>query len=191
MALSNWGTLAIGKDGFIPDGTLYSSDKKSSVSLYKNWLYISDENMWSENGHFVEPIIAEIQSGEITISDFEIFGERSEFQNSIFVFILTHDKETYDRIWMAGIGSYGYNDRGDWVGIEYNTYIDFLNFLDGYITNNHEYDEDIQAWRKTLSDKPSFYNQGDAYFAENIGLETPISETPTKPIVMSIVENIK
>jgi hypothetical protein len=177
MALSNWATFAFGKDGFLRNDGLVSYDKKAAVTIYKNWIYISDQDMWCENRKFSGSTIAELQVGELLISNFDILAERSDSQESVFVFAETHDKEYKNKTWMAGIGAYGYNDSG-WVGITEETYKEFLEFLDGYIENNCDYDEEIKAWRAKLPVNALFYNQGDAYFAENIGFEVPVSETP-------------
>lgn len=196
MALSNWATFAVDRNGFVDSGALLSPDGKASVRIYKNWVYVNDAEMWHEGNSYVEDTIAEIQSGEIKISKFEIHAERSDYQDSVFVFAKTNtfNKETKQfegENWFAGIGSYGYEDNiiggdAEWVGVTYNTYRAFLRFLDAYIQENYEFREDINNWFKTLPKTIESFNQGDAYFASHLGIDVP--KNVEKPIMEHIIE---
>lgn len=113
MAMSNWDILSFGPEGMPGDGTLNGFIEGTSVNIYKSSLHVSDENMWSTHGGYVKPIIASIQSGSMTISDFTIKAIRHEAQGSIFFYVESHsyekDKDSEHRF-MAGIGCYGYED---------------------------------------------------------------------------------
>ena len=121
MALSNWDILAISKEGPC-NGVLNGHSGKSSIELYKNWLYLRDERMWVEESSFTKPTIAQIESGNVKLSDFQIYSKRGS-QNSILCFVETtkYEKEIATRDWMMGIGCYGYDDaiprRAEAMGI--------------------------------------------------------------------------
>ena len=92
MALSNWDLLAIGKDGKSCDGTV--KGKFASLEIYKNWAYLSSEEMYREGGHFSKPVIGSIISGDFEIAGLSIVAIRHSLQNSIFVFV---DASTYNK----------------------------------------------------------------------------------------------
>ena len=109
MALSNWDTLAFNTDGQPCDGTLRGFDG-ASAAIYKNWLYVRDPKMWVPGRSFVEPTIAQVTSGNVMISEFDIIAKRHEMQEAIFVLAECHRSEPHQRAWMAGIGCYGFSD---------------------------------------------------------------------------------
>lgn len=122
MALSNWDLLAIGKDGKSCDGTV--KGKFASLEIYKNWAYLSSEEMYREGGHFSKPVIGSIISGDFEIAGLSIVAIRHSLQNSIFVFV---DASTYNKNnkqipnYFAGIGCYAFYSKVreylDWKGI--------------------------------------------------------------------------
>lgn len=132
MALSNWDTLSIGNDGKSCDGTV--KGKLASLEIYKNWAYVSSEKMYQEGGHYIEPVIASVNSGDLQIGDLDINAIRHPSQNSIFVFV---DASTYDENskeapnYFAGIGCYGYFSRVEeflkWKGVN----IEFEDYIEG------------------------------------------------------------
>ena len=111
--MSNWDSLAFNTEGDSCNGVFESFDGQG-CEIYKNWLYIRDPKMWCKDRSYVEPTIAEISHGHITISGMEVVAERGP-QNAIFVYVEAHkyytkeDKETEVKR-MAGIGCYGYSD---------------------------------------------------------------------------------
>ena len=112
MALSNWDTLAFDTDGQPCDGVLEGFDG-ASAEIYKNWLYVRDPKMWHEKRGFIEPTIAQIDSGEVTISEFTIHATRHSEQEAMFVLVACHRYEPRDVRWMAGIGCSGYSNPSE------------------------------------------------------------------------------
>ncbi len=113
MALSNWDTLSFGSDGKPNDGSISTFDGNASVSLYKNWLHVSDSKAWHANGSFIGNIIAKVEEGEIEISGFSIAAVRGP-QNSVICYIVTRNIDNYSDVKrMFGIGGYGYSDPLD------------------------------------------------------------------------------
>lgn len=110
MALSDWDTLAIDQDGPC-QGVLEGHSGHSSVEIYKNWLYVSDERMFKKDLRYTGNVIAEIQEGNVSLSDFNIRAKRGR-QNSILVFAESQSYGEADQVhrWMAGIGCCGYDD---------------------------------------------------------------------------------
>jgi len=111
MALSNWDLLAFNTQGKSCDGVM--SYKDTTIEIYKNWAYISNDKMWYVNGtEFANPVIAEIQSGNIQIAKINIIAERHEHQNSIFIICKGGYNTKGDMEIMCGIGCSGYMNTG-------------------------------------------------------------------------------
>lgn len=111
MALSNWDTMAFDEEGVPTNGIIEGFTEGTSCEIYKNWLYVRDEDMWFEGRKYVKPTIAQIDSGEVMMSDFTIRAARGP-QEGIFVWVESSryvDKE-YQVKRMAGIGASGYGD---------------------------------------------------------------------------------
>lgn len=118
MALSNWDTMAFDEDGKATNGVMEGFAEGTSCEIYKNWLYVRDRKMWCEDRGYVEPTIAQINSGNVSLSDFAIDAIRGP-QSAIFVKVISIrykkqiDGEKYkppDVRRLAGIGCYGYED---------------------------------------------------------------------------------
>ncbi|MDD5650000.1 MAG: hypothetical protein PHF86_06240 [Candidatus Nanoarchaeia archaeon] len=113
MALSNWDCLAFNSEAKASIGTFKHFKLKSSITIYKNWAYVSSEEMWCEGGDFTKPTIAAINSGDIQLAGFDIVSIRGP-QNGIFIYASCTDykqepeKTVYHRF--AGIGCAGYKD---------------------------------------------------------------------------------
>ena len=56
MALSNWDTFAVDEKGEPTDGR-FTSALGVEVEIYKNWLYVRDEQAWRDGGRFVSPTV--------------------------------------------------------------------------------------------------------------------------------------
>ena len=112
MALSNWDTLAFDVDGQPCNGVLVGFDG-ASAEIYKNWLYVRDPKMWTRGRGFVSPTIAQIESGEVTVSEFQIHAERHSGQDAMFVLVECHRYEPREVRWMAGIGCSGYSNPAE------------------------------------------------------------------------------
>jgi hypothetical protein len=118
MALSNWDLLAFNNEGKSCNGVLENpgsgilgGSRGSKVEIYKNWLYVHNKKMWNKGLGYNRPVIAEIWSGDINLSGFEIHVIRGS-QDSIFIYVETKKylKKKIITKRMAGIGCCGYSD---------------------------------------------------------------------------------
>lgn len=125
MALSNWATLALNLDGKRIDtvGTEWPVSKLGvRIEIYKNWLYVSDAKAWRDGGTYVEPIVMQINHGELNYLDWHIVAVRGP-QQGVFVVATTRDGDKLTGF--VGCGVYGYDDHR-WVGVEPLTSFKFL-----------------------------------------------------------------
>ena len=185
MALSNWDTLCFNHKGKICSGD-FMSPMGVNVVAYKNWLYVRDKKSWRK-GTYAEPIVMEVNSGELCYMDINI---RCEFQSSI-----DDISEDYSRILFA-IWS-GFESSDDFTGIigvacfadmnkqDIEALQIFLNKADYYVN------EGIPERFKNIDlSKGKRYNQGDAYFHDVLGMDrqcTPVGES--KDTVFSQIFN--
>lgn len=106
MALSNYDTLSFNSDGKCGNGSCMN-DIGSVLEIYKNWAYLSNNNMHIEDGGFTKDVIAHINEGDITIAGFDIHAKRGK-QNGIYIIACYGDWK--DRKYFGGIGCNGYAD---------------------------------------------------------------------------------
>lgn len=118
MALSNWDTLAFDEDAKPTNGVINGFEEGTCCEIYKNWLYVRDEKMWAGGRGYIEPTIAQVNSGSLAISDFNIEATRGP-QDAIFVVVTSkryNDRKEGENYQppeirrMAGIGCYGYSE---------------------------------------------------------------------------------
>ncbi len=239
MAKSDYALLAVDKEGTPIAGT-FVSPCGVEVEIYKTWLYIRDKKGWAEGGSFVEPVIMQVHSGELTYKDVHIFAIQGGPQNGVYCAVWCHPYDTERFRAMVGIGVYGYDESLDpqWVGVSKES-LDFLqkNILgEGFteecietcgtnmsweeIQERYEGEEILdhtekdgwcsykvrtsyESWTTNIPEslrtldlsKAAYFNQGDAYFAEQ-GLMDEVETTkpgeagPT-PIIMQVIEGMK
>lgn len=123
MTLSNWDTLSIDQNGK-PTNGIFKSPLGIRVAIYKNWLYIHDNKAYEKGGLYVEPIVMEIQEGDLIYKDISIFAKRGP-QSGIFcvVYVPTWAHEG-EFIAMIGAGVCGFEDE-KWIGVNSES-LDFL-----------------------------------------------------------------
>jgi hypothetical protein len=110
MALSNWDTLAFDHLGQPCNGVLVGFDG-GQVRIYKNWVYVSDAKMWTPGRSYVENTIAQINSGDVQMSEFSITAVRHEAQSAVFALATCRRYgENAETRCLAGIGCYGFTD---------------------------------------------------------------------------------
>jgi hypothetical protein len=171
MALSNWDTMAINKNGK-PIAGRFTTPSGVTLEIYKNWAHILDTKAWTkEDSHFVEPVIMTIQNGYLTYKDLEIYAERGP-QNGIYVLAFWKDyvgdgpkgMDNIRMIWggMAAIGCYGFEGE-DWVGVQKRS-IDFLKLI--IKKAKKEYILEKEMFSDIDFGNAIRYCQGDGYFAE-------------------------
>jgi hypothetical protein len=182
MALSNWGTLAMDKEGKSING-VFKSPQGVVVRIYKNWIYVEDANAWQDGGAFVEPTIMEIQEGILTYKDTQIIAKRGP-QNGVYCVVYTLPyRENFDL--MTGIGCY-------WVGVEQAS----VEHMAKLCTNGGELFEaaDWMVVEEVLHSidfsKALRFNQGDEYFAVHAGVDTPATEIgkAEEPAIMKMLK---
>lgn len=168
MALSAWDLIAFDTDGNVCNGIFIKGNTK--VEIYKNWIYVSNKKMWQKESLFIEPVIAEVVSGELIISNVHIFSERNRKQHSIFMICYSGYKRDYKI--MVGIGCYGYKKK-KYIGVQKETYEAFLKFLDRCIKEDHVNKKYVDKIKKM---EPMRFNQGDYYFSKHLKTDLPISK---------------
>lgn len=188
MALSNWDTLAVDEAGApIEDASFTSDNGLVTVGFHKNWLQISSPEMWSDGGAFVNPVIGSIQEGELLIGNLEILAVRGP-QSGIYACVqqlVRDDDGSYRRRGMVGCACYGFMDQSDlWVGITENE----GNFLRGFMLQRLE-----APFRDIDLSGAVRFNQGDAFFAGEFGIEAPntVPGESDSPILLDAIEGIK
>jgi len=191
MALSNWDTMAWDTDGKPCAGTTIFQNK-IRVSIYKNWLHIEDLRKKYQK------VSSTVNSGDFSFHvpgtrDWVDVKARRGPQESVYVYIeYTHcwnkgKKYNFDKLRFFGIGCYGY-DSEVWVGVKPETEIYFKDWLyrghkfeqldfgeGGKITGSHTERGPIAYDLPTL-ETGMRYNQGDGFFADEIGTDGQITK---------------
>lgn len=102
MAGGNWATF--GQDHI-------TSEMGVTVGIYKNQLYVTDEKAWEAGSIFSKPTVMQVQSGNFTYKDINIYAER-DYEDNIFVVVTTQGKDP-----MISCGVYGFGETGEWLGV--------------------------------------------------------------------------
>ena len=187
MALSNYDILSINHNSESINGVL-TSKIGIQVEIYKNWLYVHDTVAWQKEIAYTHPCIMKIQNGNLTYKNVQIYAERGP-QGGIYCIAITplwpnKDKKEKLNV-MVGIGCYGYIDD-KFVGVQSKS-VDFL--IDMIKRNKNTFPRSYNKILENLNFKEGIrFNQGDAYFAENLNFDTPASqvEKATTPIILNM-----
>lgn len=147
MKSPNWGRLAFDTNGKECNGKI--SNGETSIEIYKNWLYISNPNMWNHTIGFLKPIISLIDCGEVTFGHFRILAERYELQQAVFTYVTYYENIDNELQYtqMAGIGCYGLESQQETFMRLYPTTYLFLDkkyftnkyYITTFIENNQKY----------------------------------------------------
>jgi len=171
MALSNWDTLCFDENGKSTNG-IWKSPLGVVVQIYKNWVYVRDEKAWVEGCEFSKPTVMEIHSGDFLYKDVNFFVLRGPQSGSYVVAYwqeFVDGKMIYQGI--IGCGVYGFNEAGDFVGVEPSSVEWFKKQL-----NDEHVDVHVPDIFKNIDmSKGKRFNQGDMFFNEKIG--TPLGAT--------------
>lgn len=213
MALSNWDTLSVNHLGESTCGD-FESPKGVKVEIYKNWIYVHDEQGWSEGG-FTKPVVMQIQSGVVHYKDVEMGVFRGP-QGGVFVIAHSGYEHRGDFTGMIGCGVYGY-EGDEFVGVTPETLKWFRELVSKSAIEKHSFEtrsydgdevkketvefEELEykievpmplRWALVFSDAARF-NQGDAYFAAHLGNAIPATAPgEAQPTMMSgIISNMK
>lgn len=182
MALSNWDTLAVDEKGEPTDGR-FTSPLGVQVEIYKNWLYVRDEQSWREGGRFIAPTVMSVTHGELVYNDVSFYAVRGP-KEGIYLAVWTGYPHEPNWKAMVGIGCYGYDDHR-WIGVQAAD----IRFLEIMLKADAVPQElGVLDFSKALR-----FNQGDRYFAEKLRLESP--STPPgeseEPFLTQLVDEMK
>lgn len=211
MALSNWDTFALDHEGQ-PNSGSFTSDMGVTVESYKNWLYVYDEAAWVDGGAFSKPVIMHVNEGNVSYKDVHILAVRGP-KNGIYfcVYSSKYEKQEEGQPYkgpiikgIVGIGCSGYSSRGKWLGVGSREVAFLKNHLllktDTYVLrigkkiSKHKFNYyDIpEVFQKLDLSKGKRFNQGDAFFALNLGTPLQASEPgdAPEPIFSQIVDKV-
>jgi len=180
VALSNWDTWAMDSDGKSTNGVFADGDV--SIIIYKNWLYVEDKSAWEEGKRYVEPVVMEINSGELTYKGIEIRAIRGPKQG---IYCLVNNREGF----MLGIGCYGYVGE-DFIGVTEAE----IEHLKRWVLAEDIFYGDLEEKLKGIDFMSGGrFNQGDAYFADKLGEGIPNTApgNSKEPIVTMMLNGIK
>ncbi len=169
MALSNWDTFALNHKGEASDGSFESHG--TSAEIYKNWIYIRDPQMWREGLSYVEPTIMELNEGDLTIGKLHIRAVRGP-KSGIYAVVWTGHEHDDSIQGMVGIGCYGFDEEGEWVGADDAE----VEFFKGKLTEWASEYEIPKLFAELDLQQGQRFNQGDAFFGKALGTEIPTTE---------------
>lgn len=181
MALSNWDTLAVDHKKQSTNG-VFVTPLGVRVEVYKNWLYVHDEAVQKNNDPYSGDVVMEVQEGKFTYRDLDIKAVRGP-NDGIYALCWTgyHD----DVEFMLATGIYGYHDRtGEWIGVQEEN-IELLRTI--YRKWAREYLPNKRIEKDPFPENPLRFNQGDAFFADNLDGVTLPATTPgdtQDPLIM-------
>jgi hypothetical protein len=191
MALSNWDTLALTAEG--PCNGAFTSPLGVTVEIYKNWLYVRDPEAWRE-GRYTEPVIMEIQHGEVNYRDVCILAQRGP-QNGVYVMVWSGYEWNPGADMMVGCGVYGFSERQSdevevkpedyqWLGVTDES----LAFLRQMVVER--LDQDWHEPHAILADSvwegAVRFNQGDAFFMGADEAATAVGDGEA-PLIMQML----
>mgnify|MGYP007013805726 CR=1 FL=1 len=161
MALSNWAGAAWDSRGKPTIPRLKAGSVE--VELNKFWLIIYDKKAWRKDSSFLKPAVLDVYEGCLVYNRLEICASQiDEPQEGIFFYV--RDRKTNRKI--VGIGVYGFNKRGKWVGVTEETFQEFLKWL-RYIRRVKKY---RWFWVRRIKKPKQLWwcNQGSLYLAERM-----------------------
>lgn len=82
MAQSNYDQLAIDVSGKKVECATYVSPAGVGVQIYKNWVYVLDENAWRNDSQFVRPVVMQVNQGLLVYRDTTIFVMRGPLEGA-------------------------------------------------------------------------------------------------------------
>lgn len=196
MALSNWDLMAVDGEGKSTNG-VFAASSGVNVEIYKNWLYVSDEKAWQENCRYVKPVVMEIQEGMLFYKDISIVAFRGP-QDGVFCVVWNNfypeKKEGENKepeailTAMVGCGVYGYDERGEWIGVTKET-LEFFVYTLKTGRGFENYVDDLPVELRNINfDNSVRFNQGNVYFAEAFSNDSLIQATKVGEAVPSLLQ---
>ena len=185
MALSNWDIMAWDTEGKSCVGFLEKNGVR--IEIYKNWVYIYDKEYLSGDKSnllkdYNRPVMT-LYKGFFDYKGFKIHAVRNESQNGIYIAVSHTDWDEVDdegkngkKTYFFGIGCYGYSDdNDDWIGVTPETFEEFIEWIGRLpcedFSSMYCQDEKYKRIVDNIKQNPYRYNQGDAFFAVEIGFD--------------------
>jgi hypothetical protein len=115
--LSDYDLLAFDQDGKPSDGYM-TTGLGDTIEIRKTWLRVSSKKMWSKDSCFVEPVIARVNEGNVTVGPFRVEAVRGPQEG--FFFRVRCQRQEWDNLdysyysvssEMVGIGCYGWESE--------------------------------------------------------------------------------
>jgi hypothetical protein len=193
MALSNWDIMALDHEGKACSGD--TSNDLGTIEIYKNWLYVTSAPMYHKGGGFVEPYIAQIMEGELSLAGFHICAWRGP-QDSILVFAcgatLSDKTQERESRYFCGIGCQGFSPKKNddtYIGVQQETVDELFRRVEEEFGTYPAEGESkwLEACKKAEKLR---YNQGDFFFGDvlKIGFNCTLVGEVEQPLVMKMIK---
>ena len=208
MALSNWDTMAVDLSG--PSRGLFVREEVQ-VEIYKNWLYLRDARAWHEATGYSEPTVGRVAEGDLSYKHVKVLARRGP-QDGVFAIVQSGWVDTLKV--MVGCGVNGYGESAwpcghqnianyrcgseidgmtcsecggpaplpEWVGVSEES----REFLGKMVVEEFSWTPAIADALLSALKVGVRFNQGDAFFAEQLGAEIPATPVgQAEPTIMS------
>lgn len=183
MAISNWDSMALNQDNKPCEAKLISPCGVR-IDIYKNWVSVGDEKAWDENCGFIKDNVMHITNAELKYKDLNILVQTKGY--TVYLIAWHGWEHKGDMKGIIGIGTYGYDDEEEYIGVRHNE----LEELDIFRKKEFgDYNEVPKKLKELDLSKAKRYNQGDLFFHEHLGTPTNCSEVNAnvkEPIVMEL-----
>lgn len=173
------------------NGVFQSPTSNFFVEIYKNWAYLHSPSTSTgkKNMDLTRPAVGQLMEGDLRIAGLEIKAIRGPQEGIVLLAYTTDNGEDaqghyYRYQGLLGTGVYGYDDVGEFVGVLPKT--------------------TVWIREQACTILPSFvcaidlleserFNQGDAFFAEEFGIETPASNPGevSEPLINDAIKGIQ
>jgi hypothetical protein len=197
VALSNWDVLALDEKN-LPTNGIFTTPLGITAEIYKSWVYVSDPVAWRAGGGYMKDIVMCVGQGRFTYLDLHVLAAKNHPDDPEAIFCACWSGHEYELDGkpsslqgMVGIGTYGFADNGEWVGVRKQEVRRLAELLSD---EKGEFGYEVpKLFRNMDFGKALRVNKGDMYFEKNAGIEadvTPVEEA-TKPTMLHIVEAMK
>ena len=132
---------------------------------------------------FIKPTIMEISEGQIEYHRFKIIAIRGK-NNELFVVAEYDPKDHKEKKRLIGIGAYGFDDD-NYIGVTEETKGEFFHWI---ARTRADWWFPVNIDVTKIKDF-NVINQGDKYFAEKLGFETPVNTD--EPILTKALKDME
>ncbi len=123
MAGSNWEQWGVDLATLKPhpwgNVAFTSAASGVTVEIYKNQVSVLHPQGWTPASHWIEPIVAKVQHGDLDYQDVSLIVHELEVPRPArFAFAYCVSRGDARVVsGFAGLGIYGFAENGDWVGV--------------------------------------------------------------------------